>query len=168
MYLPRQALGFLLYFMKRIDKTRLKEFFFCFVRGIDAEQMTQEFWIKHEAGIQSWYLQQKSPQDLVISASPAFLLEPVCRSLGILRPIASQVDAKTGKFCGKNCRGAEKVRRFAVEYPNEGIQAFYSDSVSDLPLARIADEAFLIKKGQVFPWETDAEKNTSERPVKNG
>ena len=101
----------------------------------------------------SMFLDQQKPDDMIISASPEFLLKPICEKLGIQHLIASKVDVRTGKFSGENCRGKEKVRRLAAEYGSAYIDQFYSDSHSDLPLAQLADQAFLVKKGSVTKWE---------------
>lgn len=152
-YAPRQAWGFLLYGLKQIRKTELKEYFFCFLSGIDAEKLAEDFWNQNHHRIYKWYLDQQQPDDIIISASPEFLLKPICQRLGIHHLIASTVDAQSGKFSGENCRGAEKVQRLAAEYHVTRIDNFYSDSHSDLPLAQIADKAFLIVDGNVRKWE---------------
>ena len=156
-YVPRQALGFLLYGLKRIGKTELKEFFFSFLAGIHADHLAEEFWKQNSHRIFPWYPDQQQPDDIIISASPEFLLKPICRQLGISRLIASKVDVETGRFIGENCRGAEKVRRLAEEYRVHAIDQFYSDSHSDLPLAQIAQQAFLIRKGAVTPWDLQSD-----------
>jgi HAD superfamily phosphoserine phosphatase-like hydrolase len=152
-YTPRQAWGFLLYGLKRISKTKLKEYFFSFLSGIDAEKLAEDFWKQNHRKIYKWYLDQQRPDDIIISASPEFLLKPICRQLGIHQLIASAVDAQSGKFSGKNCYGPEKVQRLAAKYHVTHIDEFYSDSHSDLPLAQIADQAFLVKKGVVSEWK---------------
>ena len=151
-YVPRQALGFLLFGLKRIEKTELKEYFFSFLPGIDAEKLADDFWDLNSHRIFMWYPEQQKPDDILISASPEFLLKPICQQLGISHLIASKVDVRTGRFTGENCRGPEKVRRLAEEYGVTHIDSFYSDSFSDLPLAQIADQAFLIKSGSITPW----------------
>lgn len=153
--LPRQAAAFCLYAAGRIGKTQLKERFFCFLSCIDAPALAEEFWNENRHKIYDWYLSQQKADDIVISASPEFLLAPICRRLGITRLIASRVDSKTGQFTGENCRGEEKVRRLKQEWDIDCIDDFYSDSLSDLPLARIADRAFLIQKGKVTNWNIE-------------
>ena len=90
------------------------------------------------------------------------MLEGICQKLGVQKMMASKVDKKTGKYDGENCHGEEKVRRFYETYPDGVIDNFYSDSVSDSPLARISKQAFVIdKKGNVLEWEnvfSDTEK----------
>lgn len=152
-YLPKQALGFLLHGLGRIDRTRLKEYFFSFLPGLDAQQLAEDFWDAHQGRIFPWYPAQHREDDLVISASPEFLLRPICRRLGIKELIASQVDPATGLFRGKNCRGQEKVAQFQALYGDVPIADFYSDSNADLPLARLASRAFLVSDGTIKQWE---------------
>ena len=44
------------------------------------------------------------------------------------------------------------MKRFNEVYPNETIDDFYSDSLSDLPLARMAHKAYLVKNQKVCSW----------------
>ena len=73
--------------------------------------------------------------------------------LGIKHLIASNVDPSTGKYIGENCHGKEKVRRFREEFGEAQIDAFYSDSHSDDPMAETAKKAFLIKGEEILDWE---------------
>lgn len=152
-YVPRQIWGFLLYGLKQISKTELKEYFFNFLSGIHAEKLTEDFWDQNRHKIYKWYLDQQQPDDIIISASPEFLLQPICSRLGICHLIASEVDPETGMFTGENCRGQEKVQRLESEYNVNHIDTFYSDSLSDWPLAEIADKAFWVDKGIVREWK---------------
>ena len=138
----------------RISTRELKEIYFRFLTDIpDLCQELMQFWQSHEHKMMQWYLDIRQPTDVVISASPEFLLDPICRKLGIGTLIASQVDTKTGQFLGENCKGQEKVKRFRAVFPEGKIERFYSDSASDLPMARLAAQAFLVKKGSPAPWE---------------
>lgn len=152
-FVPKQLWGFLLYGMKRIGKTELKERFFCFLAGMDATAMVEEFWESGQAHVLTWYREQQQEDDVIISASPTFLLEPICRRMGIQHLIASDVDVRTGGFLGENCRGQEKVRRFTAVYPTACIDRFYSDSRADRPLAQMAKQAFLVKHGRITVWK---------------
>ena len=152
-YVPKQILGFILYALKRIDKTRLKEYFFCFLKGIDTEKLVDSFWQRNKNNVFSWYLNQQKDDDIVISASPKFLVEPICKSLGINCIIASEVNQETGMFISENCRGQEKVKRLEKEYNIHHIDNFYSDSFSDMPLMEIADHAFIVKEGIVSEYK---------------
>lgn len=152
-YVPKQIFGFFLYGIKRITKTKLKEYFFSFLSGIDAERMAERFWDKNHHKIYKWYLYRQASDDIVISASPEFLLKPICERLRIQYLIASKVNPETGEFFGENCYADEKVRRLAKEYNITHIDEFYSDSCSDLPLAQIADKAFLVINHKLTEWK---------------
>ena len=107
----------------------------------------------HRAKIKKFYLNQQKDDDVIISASPEFLLEPICQSLGIRFLMASRVDKNTGVYDGENCHGKEKVRRFCEIFPNGKIGEFYSDSYSDTPLAEIAEKAFIVKGETLEDWK---------------
>lgn len=152
-FLPRQAAGVLAYKLGLLSKERGKELFFSFLRGIhDIDGCVQRFWQRNSRRIEPWYLAQKKEDDVVISASPHFLLMPICRELSITL-IASSVNAGNGKFLTPNCYGAEKKRRFENTFGTGSvIDSFYSDSYSDAPLAALAEKRFMVKKGNIYKW----------------
>lgn len=153
--LPKQLLGFFLYAQGKISKTDMKSCYFSFLSVLCGESLIREFWRKNRKKIYLWYQEQQAADDVVISASPDFLLEPVCRELGIRNLIASKADIKTGVFQSENCYGEEKVRRFRGIFENDPIDSFYSDSLSDAPMARTAQRAFLVKKGKAIHWPAE-------------
>ena len=140
------------YSLGKIETKELKEQLFSFLRFLpDVDAAVEAFWEENFDGIGKWYLEQKRADDLIISASPYFLLSPVCRKLGVSL-IATPMDKKTGKIEGKNCHDSEKVRRFYEAYPDGKTENFYSDSLSDSPMAEIADKAWLVTKHKLSPW----------------
>jgi phosphoserine phosphatase len=96
-------------------------------------------------------LEHCQPDDIIISASPEFLLRLPAERLGV-RLIASKVGKYTGLYEGVNNDGEEKVRRLIREYPGTEISEFYSDSRNDTPLARLAEKAYLVNGGEILPW----------------
>ena len=154
---PRTAFSALSWLrFNAIDKTRFKTALYRFLPYVtDVEGEIERFWRINESKICGPCTPSKG--DLVISASPEFLLRDVCRRRG-LELIASQVDPHTGAVLGPNCSDDEKPRRFRAAYPHESIDAFYSDSLNDTPLARMAKRAFMvdITRGVVQPWPHDA------------
>jgi putative flippase GtrA len=110
------------------------------------------FWAEKRGALKPWYLAQKKATDIIISASPEFLLNQiVCKELHLCL-LASPVDANTGKFTGKNCRGEEKIHRLDAAFPGLQIGEFYSDSLSDAPLAARAKHAFFVEGRKRTPW----------------
>ena len=157
LHIPSMVAAFAkFYLFRKGTKTQCKEVFYRFLTAIpDVDKAVDEFWEKHEDGVFEWYKKIHDETDVVISASPEFLLERFCKKLGVEKMMASRVDKKTGKYIGENCHGEEKVRRFYEVYPDGVIENFYSDSVSDAPLARISKDAFVIdSKGRVLEWES--------------
>ena len=153
-FLPGMGLAAAKYYLlKQGTKTQMKQKFYRVFTGYDAESLAEEFWSKNEDRIFHWYPDQQEESDIVISASPEFLLRPICAKLGIRHLIASRVDPKTGIYTGENCWGPEKPIRLKEEMGITHCDKFFSDSYSDQPLADIADEAFLIlKDGTIAPW----------------
>ena len=151
--LPMVAFYILGYKLHLCSKTRLKEVFYCFLRHVpQIDKELFSFWATHEKKLQPWYLLKRRDADIIVSASPEFLLAPICNKLHT-HLIASRVDRLTGKTTGENCRGEEKVRRLFEQYPNIKIREFYSDSRSDLPLARLAKQSFFVTKRGNEPWK---------------
>lgn len=149
---PRSAVYVLRYAMKKINTRELKQQAFSFLGFLpDVDGAVSDFWDEHRSGIEQWYLAQKREDDIIISASPEFLLRPIAKELGV-RLIATPMDKHSGAILGENCHDVEKVRRFQAEYPGAHTEKFYSDSLSDSPMAELADEAFLVRKGQLSPW----------------
>ena len=156
--LLHQLSGAVMFKLGRISRKRFKEKYFCFLQYLTVDDaLLTEFWNEKDCRIKAWYLAQKQPDDIVISASPSFLLRPVCERLGISL-IATEVDAQTGHLEGENCRGEEKVRRFREQFADGVIDRFYTDSEADLPMLRAAKEAFFVRKNTVVRYRADRQK----------
>lgn len=153
-FLPHQIKGFFLFISKKISKEEFKSHFFRFIKGIDnLDLAVKQFWDKNEKKIKIWYVQMHKDDDCVISASPEFILKEICKRLGINNLIATKVDIHTGKIIGKNCHGKSKVGLFKERFEDAFIDSFYSDSKSDLPMARLAKKAFFVRGNKIYKWE---------------
>jgi phosphoserine phosphatase len=129
------------------SKLLFKTIFFSFLKHLrNTDELVMEFWDVNRTKIKDFYYEFRSECDVVVSASPQFLLKLICSQMGVYALIASNVDIKTGVFYGENCYGEEKTRRFASIFPDGKINNFYSDSLSDLPMAMCAKHDFLVKK----------------------
>lgn len=152
--MPAQCLAALRYKLGRISKERMKEIFFSFLPQVsDIKKTIADFWDEKESRIKGWYKCQQREDDVIISASPEFLLREICKRQGIRYLIATRMDENTGKITGKNCRGEEKPVRFREVFPEEEIEGFYSDHPSDCYMARLAREAYLVKGEGISPWK---------------
>ena len=151
-FLPMQGYHFIRYALKLITKTQFKEKFYTFFTGIDdIDGEVKLFWEKHENNMLTWWPDWRKDDDVLISASPEFLLEPIAKKMNFYL-MASKVDKKTGKTDGENCYGEEKVRRYYEKFSGKNINFFFSDSVSDAPLAKIAKMSYLIKDDKATFW----------------
>ena len=122
------------YVFKKGTKTEFKEKMYRFLTKCNAEKDVAEFWEKNCGKIKDFYIKKKKSDDVIISASPEFLLAPICKS-------------------GINCHGKEKVRRFYKEFKNGEVDEFYSDSLSDTPMAEISKKAFLVNGNKITEWK---------------
>ncbi len=150
---PAQAVNGLLFALKLKEKQVFKQrmlHFLALIGNVDAT--VEAFWAKNFSRVKPWYYEKQRPDDVIISASPEFLIKPACDRLGIRCAMGSPVDKHTGKFSGPNCHGKEKVRRFREIYPQAKIEEFFSDSYSDTPLAELAQTAWLVKDNELKNW----------------
>ena len=149
-----QIIGFAKYMFGMCSKLEFKEKFYSFLKGInDTDSFINEFWDKNQNKIKQWYLDSQKDDDLIISASPTFLLNEICRRIGIKHLIASEVNKKTGVCEGKNCYGEEKVVRLKEVFEDHKIEEFYSDSLSDAPLSLLAEKRFIVSGNNITVWD---------------
>lgn len=153
--MPVQALSLFLYRMHLLRIETAKGICFS-VLGFfkDRDALLDDFFSQAKARITPWYLERRREDDVVVSASPAFLVARFCRFLGIRHFLCTEMDIRTGRISGRNCKGKEKVARFLAAFPDGRIDNFYSDSLSDAPLARLAAHAYLVdhKRGCIRPF----------------
>ena len=150
---PGMVLAFGLYLLNIYSKTKFKEKMYKFLKYVpDIDAEVEIFWDKHQSKIKAYYSDTHRDDDVVISASPEFLLEPICRRLKVGKLMASRVDRKTGKYEGLNCRDTEKVRRLYEWKSDAEIVDFYSDSLADTPLAELAEHSYIVKGDEIIPW----------------
>jgi len=151
-YIPKQGWAFVRFKLGIIDKTSMKNVIFSFFKGVNnIEEEVILFWDAHKSKLKDWYLNQKRGNDLIISASPEFLLRPLINELGI-ELIASDVDLQTGFNRQPNCYGYEKTVRFMQKYNRADIDEFYSDSLSDDPMAQLAKRSYFVAKNHITDW----------------
>ena len=153
LYLPNFGLSALRYYAFHIGtKTECKERSYRFLKATRGKEDVERFWREKIGGIKPFYKKIRRDDDLIISASPEFLLKPLENILHFT-VIASKVDIQTGKYDGLNCYYDEKVRRFHELFPNGKIEEFYSDSYSDEPLAVLAEKAYIVDGDKIIDWD---------------
>lgn len=150
--LPKQLLSFSQYLTKKIDKDTFKERFYEFLYFLpDTSQTVKDFWKAKHCQLRSDVLAHASKGDLVISASPEFLLQEICDQHG-WQLIASKVDPHTGKLLGPNCQGKEKVARLQTAGYSKTFEQGYTNSSSDEPIMRLSSTSFLVRRHSIVPF----------------
>lgn len=146
--LPLYIVPFILFLFKRIGKKEIKQLLMINLLFYkNREKILNKFWDKNFIHIKKWYIEQKKESDIIISASPTFLVKAACDRLGIKTVIATELNLYTLKVTGKNCYGIEKVNRFEEVFGKELVlDAFYSDSLSDLPMMQKSKKGILVTK----------------------
>lgn len=149
--IPKIIVSAIKYKLKIITKTEMKETIFSFVKYIkDIDSVIESFWNKHRKYIKTFYLNKNHDKDIIISASPEFLLNSICKELKVLDLIGSKVSKENGKFNGLNCYGEEKVKRLKQQYSSFEVMESYSDSLSDLPILKLAKKSYLVKNEKLI------------------
>ena len=135
-----------------INKTKMKEQFYSMFKLVpDIDKDLKDFWKSHDNKIKKYYIDKDHSNDIVISASPEFLLEPICKKLKVKDMMASRVDKKTGKYDGINCHDTEKVRRLNEKYKKYTVMESFSDSIkSDYPILELAEKAYQVKGDELI------------------
>ncbi len=151
--LPVQLWGVILYVLKIVDKTKFKEKVFSYLKRIDnVDDYITDFWKIHKKNIKKWYLDQKEKTDVIISASPEFLLKPLEKEMNFT-VIATKVNKKNGIFESKNCHDYEKIKRYE-ELFNKKIKKFYTDSIkADKAMLEYAKEGYVVKGDVITKYE---------------
>ena len=118
----------------------------------DFDEQIECYWDKNEKKIAPWYLAQKRPDDLIISASPDRIIEPIAKRLGV-NFMATEYDREYGVFVNNMMYAKEKAK-YIFDHGFPLIENFYSDSLADTPLALCAEKAHLVtdKASTVVDW----------------
>lgn len=131
---------------KKSNLGLIKSELFSFVKYIkNLPEYMDKYVLKHQKNIKKFYLDQMKDDDVIISASFEFIVRPFCDKLGIKHIIATEYDVENGHIIGKNCKGPEKIERFRKIFPKNKVKYAYSDSLSDIPMFKIAEKGFLVK-----------------------
>lgn len=142
-YFPRAIKAFIQYKRGKIKNYTLQMEVFSYLTLLDDfEEQIERYWDRNQKKISSWYLAQKRPDDLIISASPLCIIEPIAERLGI-SCMATEYDRELGVLINNLMYATEKSL-YMIDYGLPMIENFYSDSLADTPLALCAEKAHLV------------------------
>jgi HAD superfamily phosphoserine phosphatase-like hydrolase len=159
-FILHQLWDFVMWKFRRITATEFKNRFIRFIHQDGPEEvqrMAEVFWNTRRPFntkvLEELRRFQHTPHCLVVlSASPLPFILPACRQLGVEEVIATTLTFGPKQYrLGTNCRGGEKIRRLKERFSNPHILAAYSDNADDLPLLEMAENGFVIKRGEIIP-----------------
>ena len=162
-FLPKAVRNLILRKRGKMSEAQMQRKFFGYLTLIDDfDIQIERYWDKNEKKIAPWYLAQKRPDDLIISASPACIIGPIAKRLGV-NYIATEFDREYGVFVNNMMYAKEKAK-YIIDHGFPVIENFYSDSLSDTPIALCAEKAYLVSKKAttVTEWP-DLDKETMSK-----
>ena len=143
-FFPKAVKALILRELGKIPEYKMQRTFFGYLTMVDDfDEQIKEYWDKNEKKIVAWYLAQKKPDDLIISASPDCIVGPIANRLGVNYK-ASEFDREFGVFTNNFMYAKEKAK-YIIDQGFPKIEHFYSDSLADTPLALCAEKAYLVK-----------------------
>lgn len=158
-FFPKALKYVILYKKGKMPRCEMMRKFFSFLKDIDDfDTQIERFWDKHEKNISAWYVAQKKPDDLILTASPSCIIKPIAKRLGV-QYAATEYDREFGVFTD-NLMFAKGKARYMIDRGFPLIENFYSDSLADTPIALCAEKAHFVtdKAQKVNDWpHLDAE-----------
>ena len=114
------------YKLKLIEKEEMKECFFSiFKKFKNIDKLVEEFWDTHEKNIKDFFKNKKThKKDIISSASPYFLLEPIAKKYEVYDLFASPVNKKNGKYKGVGAHLFAIACKLSWDVGNEGYVQF--------------------------------------------
>ena len=83
--LPKFFIYIFLYLIKVVNKEKLKSAYFSFIKYFDnVNDQVYEFWEKNDYKIKKFFIKKVRKGDIIVSASPEFLLKPISKKYNII------------------------------------------------------------------------------------
>lgn len=152
LWLPVIIVTAILTALKVIPMKRTVEvILFPYLRFRKIDEYIVKFWDKRQDRIQQWYKDIQQPDDVIISATPKFFLEEICRRIGIKTLIATEIDRKTGKVVDPYCYREGKWLRFTEVFGEDAVlEEYYTDTEKDSGMLKRARHGYVVdKKGNI-------------------
>jgi len=148
------AFLFILNKFKLMSTKIFKEKFFGIVKYFkNVPTLVNSFWKKQVRNINSFYLKQKSENDVICSASPEFLIKPAIELVNSKATVVcTNFDIDNLKIVGENLKGINKVTalRESLQIENLEFDAVYTDSLSDFPILDLTNNKFIVCGSRVY------------------
>lgn len=152
-FFPKALKNLILSKIGKMPEYLMQRTFFGYLTLIDDfDVQIERYWDENEKKIVPWYLAQKRPDDLIISASPSCIIGPIAKRLGV-NFMATEFDREYGVILN-NLMYAKEKAKYIIDHGFPVIENFYSDSLADTPLALCAEKAHLVTNhaSTVIDW----------------
>lgn len=116
--------------------------------AVSLDVLVPAFWDKRMHKIKPFYKALQKEDDVILTASPSFMMRDVCDRLGVKHLIATEFNLKTG-VVESACFRENKINCFRAVFPDAEIDDFYTDSVNDSCLFPLAKRAFMVKGNKI-------------------
>lgn len=149
-WIPKMLLGLLRYKKCLISREEIINQTNDFMQIIisskkEVEDMAYEFWKKNEKYLHQELICTIEEDDVIITASPSFLLEPIKDKLKTSNIICSEIDLANRRVVNL-IFGEYKVKAYHEKYGDKIIDSFYTDSYNDKSMMDISKNVFLVER----------------------
>lgn len=107
------------------------------------EEKVRAFWAGSAVKLKPELCALVRPEDVIVTATPQFLLDGILDLLNTKNLIASQMDVHSGRV-EYLCFRAEKIAQLRKRFGGD-VDRFYTDSLNDAPMIECAKEAYLVR-----------------------
>ena len=158
LFIPVLFVASLLHGLRILNKNRYLHMISLFVALVPrTERFAAKFWDKNMKHIKQWYLDQRRDDDVVVSASPQFLVGEACRRLGI-KCVGTQLSPKSARLHGEHVYAEQKVEMYKAVFGDTPLATYYSDSLSDTPMFKLAEKGYFVNGNDVLLLYENGEK----------
>lgn len=153
-FLPIVAYVAFLYKIRKLDIEQIyqlaNKFSFVVKKHKDeAEAFIREFWLCNIHKLKFDLIKYVKEDDVIITASPNLLIQPILPYLRAKNIIASDYQLEQGKL-NFICIGKNKVIAFKKSFPDARINNFFTDSLNDMPLINLANNVYMVRGERMF------------------
>lgn len=151
LYVPTILVSLVRYKLCLMKKDEMERIINDFFGGVmrdtgDPSGFVRSFWETHADRLNRKMLALVGPGDVIMTASPSFLLDGIRTELNTDRILCTEVDPVRKKITWFNF-GDNKVRRFRDLYGDRMIDVFYTDSYNDRALMEISRKVYIVRRG---------------------
>ena len=151
LYVPTILISLVRYKMCLMEKSEIEKLINDFFADVltnsgNESDLINSFWETHAHKLNQRLLELIEPEDVIMTASPSFLLDGIRSRLNTDQIICTEVDVDEKKITWFNF-GENKAVRFHDLYGDRKIDEFYTDSYNDRALMKLARRVYIVKKG---------------------